>query len=689
MTKVFRAIFLIGGFTYAIFGAHAAGRPISVDDLMKIQRVSDPQLSPDGEWVAYVVSEVLYDENRLNSDIWLVPTAGGEPRQLTQSPKHDRHPRWSPDGRWIAFESARSGSTQIWIVPATGGEARPLTTLSTEAAQPVWSPDGRQLAFVSAVFPEFSSKSFAEAERLNSEKNAAREKSKVKARVITQLLYRHWDSWVDDKRQHLFVVGVEDGAAVGEPRNVTPGDNDAIPTSSTFSEGDDFAFSPDGQTLVFTAPHAVTREQSWRTNHDLWSVNLATGEKRQLTTNPAADGFPRFSPGGKLLAYRAQSRAGFEADKWELRVMSLASGEHWSLTKDVDISAGSFAWSADGAKLIFDAEREATKPLWVVDVATSVVKPIVEGGSNGEFSLARDERFMVFTRSKLTAPPEVMIHRFADGSTTPLTHTNAALLAELALPAPESVTVPGAGGTPVQMWILRPPGFDAAKKYPLVFWVHGGPQGAFMDGWSARWNAQVWAAQGYVVALPNPRGSTGFGQKFTDEISRDWGGKVFEDLMAALGYLEQQPYIDAMRMASAGASYGGYMMNWFQGHTDKFKTLVTHCGVFNLTSMYGVTEETWFAEWDSGIPWETPDAEKWSPHKYAAKFRTPNLIIHNELDFRVPIGEGLQLFTTLQRQNVPSKLLYFPDEGHWVNKPQNSRLWHDTIFEWLAEYLKK
>ncbi len=667
----------------------AAGRPITVDDLMKIHRVSDPQLSPDGQWVAYVVADVAYEENATNSDIWLISTAGGEPRQLTNSPKHDRHPRWSPDGKWLAFESTRDGTSQIWLMPATGGEAQKLTSISTQASQAVWSPTGDKLAFVSAVFPEFSAKPFAEADKLNKEKSDARTASKVKARVITQLLYRHWDSWVDDKRKHLFVVNVKDGAAVGEPRNATPGENDAVPTSSTFSEGDDFAFSPDGKSLAFTAPHHVTREQAWNTNHDIWLVNLESGQKRQLTNNPAADTFPRFSPDGKTVAYRAQARPGFEADKWELRVLSLASGENWSLTKEVDISAHAFTWSADGKRLVFDAEEKATKPLWTVDVATSKLTQVVNGGVSGEFSLAQDPRFMVFTQSKLTRAPEVMIHNFADGTTKPLTRTNDALFAQLDLPEPEYVTVKGAGGDPVQMWILRPPGFDAKKKYPLVFWVHGGPQGAFADSWSTRWNAAVWAAQGYVIALPNPRGSTGFGQKFTDDISKDWSGKVYEDLMAALAHLEQQPYIDTTRMASAGASYGGYMMNWFQGHTTKFKTLVTHCGVFDFSSMYGTTEETWFDEWEHGKPWENSEQEKFSPHRYAGNFKTPNLIIHNELDFRVPINQGLSLFTALQRQGIPSKLLYFPDEGHWVLKPQNSRLWHDTIFDWLAVYLKK
>ncbi len=659
-------------------------RPMELEDLFRLRRVSDPQVSPDGRWVAYVVGKVEKAENFVNTDIWLLPTGGGEPKQLTNGLRHDRHPRWSPDGKSIVFESNRGGAFQLFVISVEGGEARQLTTISTEATQPVWSPDGKRIAFVSAVFPEFSDKPFSESDALNKKANDERENSKVKARIMTQLLYRHWDSWVDGKRQHLFVMP----AGGGEPRDVTPGDRDAVPTSSTFSAGDDFAFSPDGKELAYTATPTPTREEAWSTNHDLYAVNLETGERRQVTTNLAADGYPRYSPDGKYLAYRAQARAGFEADRWQLLLLDRGSGATRSLTAGLDSGVEDFIWAPDSQSLFFGAEEKATRPVWRVTLAGNDARKVVEQAANSEASLTPDGRTLVFCRDSMARPAEVWTASSDGGGLKQLSDVNGAVMSQIEPVAPESVWFPGAAGANVQMWLLKPPGFDAARKYPLVFWVHGGPQGAYLDSWSYRWNAQLWAAQGYVLALPNPRGSTGFGQKFVDEISGDWGGKVYEDLMNGLGLIERLSYIDTNRMAAAGASFGGYMMNWFQGHTDKFKTLVTHCGVYNFQNSFGATDELWFDEWDHGLPWVNKDFEKWSAHQFAGNFKTPNLIIHNELDFRVPLHDGLNLFSVLQRRGVPSKLLYFPDEGHWVLKPQNSELWNKTVFDWLAVYLK-
>ena len=670
-------------------------RPMELEDMFRVKRVSDPQISPDGKWVAFVITEADKPNNRTNSDIWLIPSGGGEPRQITSSPKHDRHPRWSPDGKWIAFESNRNGAFQIYLQNVDGGEAKQLTSISTEASQAIWSHDGKNIAFVSAVFPEFSDKPYAESEPLNKKMQDERDASKVKARLSAKLLYRHWDSWVDDKRQHIFVVP----AGGGDPRDVTPGDRDAVPTSSTISAGDDFDFSPDGQELAYTATPTPPHGEAWSTNHDVYEVNLGTMARKQITENPAGDGFPRYSPDVKYLAYLAQSRPGFEADRWQLMLLDRSTGKSQSLTANFDSDVEAFTWSADSKTIYFEAEEKANKPLWSVSVKGGEVKKIIDDAVNGDVCLPEGGKTMVFAHQSFTHPVEVYSSSLSGKGMKQLTHVNDALMSQLIFTPPEKVWFTGANGANVQMWIIKPPMFSGgnsgkqdaaaagAKKYPLVFWVHGGPQGAFLNSWSYRWNPEVWAAQGYVLALPNPRGSTGFGQKFVDEISRDWGGKVYVDLMNGLDYMTRLSYIDTNRMASAGASFGGYMMNWFQGHTDRFKALVTHDGVYNFYNMYGSTEEVWFDEWEHGIPWETPDFDKFSPHKYAANFKTPNLVIHNELDFRVPLDEGLSLFTTLQRKGIPSKWLYFPDEGHWVLKPQNSELWHKTIFEWLRGYL--
>ncbi len=658
-------------------------RPLQLEDMFNIKRVSDPQLSPDGKTVAYVIGVVDKAANRTNTDIWLVPAVGGASTQLTNSPKADRHPRWSPDGKTIAFESNRNGSLQIFTINVATGETNQVTNISSEASGAIWSPDGKQLAFYSAVFPEFSDKPYADADALNKQKQDARDNTKMKARVMTKLLYRHWDSWVDDKRQHIFVVNT-DGT---NPRNVTPGDRDAVPPSSTFSTGDDFSFSPDGKEIAYTATPIPVHEESWSTNHDILTVNLSTGEKKQITTNLAADVFPQYSPNGKYIAYRAQSRSGFEADRWQLMLYDRTAGTTKSLTTKFDTNVNEFMWSADSKTLYTSAEEKANTPLWSVGI-DGTVKKAFDGGNNAEANISADGKLLVFTHQTMSRPVEIWSANSNGTNGKALTNVNNDIFSHVEMSEPEYVWFDGANGTKVQMWIVKPPFFDGTKKYPLVYWVHGGPQGAFGNGWSFRWNQQLWAAQGYVVALPNPRGSTGFGQQFTDEISRDWGGKVFTDVMSGVAYMEKQSYVDVNKMAAAGASYGGYMMNWLNGHTDKFKTLICHDGVYNFSSMYGVTEETWFDEWEHGIPWETPDYDKFSPHRYAQNFKTPMLIIHGELDYRVPVGEGFSLFTTLQRKGIPSKLLYFPDEGHWVLKPQNSEMWHITVFDWLKEYLK-
>ncbi len=695
--------------------ATAAGkRPMAVDDLFRFKRVSDPQISPDGKQVVYVVGTPDLEGNKVASSLWLAPADGkGEPRPLTNAPgKKDRHPRWSPDGKTLLFESNRSGETQLWAIDIAGGEARQLTTISTGASDAVWSRDGKQIAFVSAVYPETSERPFKESDAANKKRMEEVEKSPVKAKVFTRLFYRHWDGYVEDKRQHLFVLPFH-GSAAAEPKDVTPGDRDAFPTSDTFSTGDNFSFSPDGKYLIFTA--VPQKDEAWSTNYDLCRVPVTGGTTawENLTKdNLSADSGPIFSPDGTKLAFRAQKKAGYEADKWVLMVVKTDAGGAFQgkpdgVTSILDVSIDEYAWPADDS-LAYVFEAKARKTLVICcggfgDGGVGEYCPemaLPSGGAISSLTVSTNGPAVGFTWASMRSPAEVYVSRAKAGATKAdrfgepfanVSRVNRGLLAELDLPKPESVTVEGAGNTPMQMWLLKPPGFDPSKKWPVVYLVHGGPQGAWEDGWSYRWNAQAWAAQGYVVALPNPRGSTGFGQKYVEEISGDWGGKCYDDLMKGADYVEKLPYVDKDRMAAAGASFGGYMMNWFAVSTGRFKTLICHCGVWNFESMYATTDEVWFDEYEhGGPPWgkNRESYEKFSPHRKAAnlgKFKTPMLLIQNDLDFRCPVGQGHELFTSLKRQGVESRFVNFPDEGHWVLKPKNSQYWHNEVFFWLKK----
>ncbi len=697
-----------------LFAAHAspAGaappdkRPMKVDDLFAFKRVAAPQISPDGKTVVYQVTTVDLAANTSSTALWRAPTDGkAAPKQLTDPKgKRDSNPRWAPDGERVLFESSRSGSMQLWVVGAAG-EPKQLTDVRTGASSGIWSPDGSHVAFVSSVYPEFSAKPFATSDKLNKEKDEAIEKSPVKAKTFTKLFYRHWDEYVGDKRQHLFVGKLE--TAQGQPslgviRDVTPGDRDANPTSTTFSSGDDFTFSPDGKHLVFTA--VPEKDEAWSTNYDICRVSITNASPKWETLtadNKAADGGPKFSANGKKLAWRAQKKAGYEADKWDILVADCKpdgtlAGKPFNSTAKYDVSVNEFCWNGSYDRaFLFTADADGTAPLFMVQAEGTGFKAEYAAGVCGALSASRERNMVAFTEAAMHHPAEVKVSRWADEKPTPVnvSRANEKLLAELDLRRPEAVEIPVEGKVNMHMWILKPPGFDATKKWPVAYLVHGGPQGAWEDTWSFRWNAQAWAAQGYVVVMPNPRGSTGFGFKFMDEITGDWGGKCYRDLMAGLDYVEKLPYVDKDRIAAAGGSFGGYMMNWFavSDAAKRFKCLVTHCSVWNFESMWGTTDELWFDEWEhGGLPWEKPGKyAEFSPHKKAgnmAKAKTPMLVIHNDLDFRCPIGQGHELFTALQRNGVPSRFVNFPDEGHWVLKPKNSEHWHKEVFAWLAKY---
>jgi dipeptidyl aminopeptidase/acylaminoacyl peptidase len=675
-------------------------RPMQVDDLFKFKRVADPQISPDGKQVVYAITEITdAAQNKKHTHLWLAATDGkSAPRQLTSSGKSDSHPRWSPDGTKILFESTRGGTPQLYVLDLkTGGEAIKLTNISTGAGTGIWSPDGKHVAFVSAIDPAFSTLPFAESDKKNADKEKANEDSPVKARTFTRLFYRHWDSYVEDKRQHLFVVGA-DGK---DTRDVTPGDRDAYPTSTTFSVGDDFVFSPDSSHLVFTAVPA--KGEAWSTNYEICRVsidNKSTDWETLTKDNSAADGSPRFSPNGKRLAWRAQRKAGYEADKWDIIIAEAKPDGSigttlTNVTAHRDLAANEFAWKGNDALTFLGDSKGQSVMFHATPAANGEIKPEpLDFGSVSDLTYSRDGTASAFAHASFAAPAEVWATTTANGKTaeTKISNANDALLASLDRNKAESVQVKVEDGE-MQMWILKPPGFDANKKWPVAYIVHGGPQVALNDGWSFRWNAQVWAARGYVVAMPNARGSPGWGQKFVDEIAGDWGGKCYRDLYAGVNHLKTLPYIDSSRMASAGGSFGGYMMNWF-GVNDiakEFKCLITHCSVYNFESMWGTTDELWFDEWEhQGLPWEKPGSySEFSPHKKAGNFgknRVPMLIIHNDLDFRCPIGQGHELFSALQRQGVPSRFVNFPDEGHWVLKPANSKRWHDEVFNWLDKY---
>jgi dipeptidyl aminopeptidase/acylaminoacyl peptidase len=673
-------------------------RPMKVEDMFKFKRVASPRISPDGKSVAYQVTTVSLEENKSTAAIYVAATDGKTPpKQLTDpKEKKDTNPRWSPDGKQILFESTRSGTSQIWVVSSEGGEPKQLTDISTGAASGIWSPDGSHIAFVSAVYPEFSEKPYAESDKLNKEKDEEIEKSPVKAKVFTKLFYRHWDEYVGDKRQHLFVCNSEGKWC----RDVTPGDRDANPTSDTFSSGDDFTFTPDSNHLVFTAVPA--KDEAWSTNYDLCRVSITnTSPKWEALTayNKAADSGPKFSPDGKKLAWRAQKKAGYEADKWDIVVAGCnpngtLAGRVVNVTSMKDVSVNEFAWK-DLDSFLFASDQGGATPLFAVRIGKEVSYAPFAGRVGSSVTVAAG--CYTYSNAALNHPAQVFAYVSVPGSAPDLNyidHANDSLLAELDLARPQEVYVPIEGGVEMHMWILKPPGFDPKKKWPVAFLVHGGPQGAWEDNWSYRWNPELWAAQGYVVVLPNPRGSTGFGQKFVDEITGDWGGKCYRDLVAGLDYVEKLPYVDKDRIGAAGASFGGYMMDWFAVNeiSKRFKCLISHCSVWNFESMWGTTDELWFDEYESGgLPWEVPGKyREFSPHVKAGnlgKYKTPMLLIQNDLDFRCPVGQGHELFSALQRQGVPSRFINFPDEGHWVLKPKNSAYWHKEVFGWLTKYV--
>jgi dipeptidyl aminopeptidase/acylaminoacyl peptidase len=659
----------------------AAKRAITFDDLIAMHRVAEAQFSPDGKWVAYMVATPDLEANRNATNLWMAPVAGGEAIQLTRTGR-DSSPQWSPDGKSIAFLSARSGDSQVYLLSMDGGEAHPLTKLSTGADFVKWSPDGKTIAFTSSVFPDCKD------DGCNKKRNDEKEKNKVKAHVAENLLYRHWTHWNDGPRAHLFVMPADGN---GEAKDLTAGANYDVPPDQRGDEND-VNFSPDSKEICFTA--VTDKVEATSTNGDLFTVPVTgDGEPKRITTQPGFDGNPVYSPDGKFIAYHAQLTARYEADKWRVMLYQRATGKNENLSEGFDRSATNLAWSPDSQTIYFLAENETEQPLYAMTPAAGATARKIVNGFNAGFGLSEDGKMLSLTRTNLTSPSEIFVSASDGSGLRQVTHTNEALLAKLEMNAPENFWFEGAEGTRVQAMLIRPPQFDAKKKYPLLVLLHGGPQTMWSNAWGYRWNAQVFSGAGYVTLMINRRGSTGYGQKFTDEITNDWGGKAYVDVMKGVdAALVKFPFIDGKKMAAAGGSYGGYMVDWMATHTDRFKALVSHAGVYDKVSMYA-TEELWFEEHDlQGTPWSNPDAyRKWAPANYAGalgKYKTPTLVVAGEQDFRVPYTQSLEFFNTLQRQGVPSKLVVFPDEGHWVLKPLNSQFWYKTFLDWLGMYVK-
>jgi dipeptidyl aminopeptidase/acylaminoacyl peptidase len=656
--------------------AGAQRRALTIEDYLALPSVGDPQTSPDGKWIAYAVTRSSLKENRGTTRIWLTDVASGQARQLTAGPGSDRQPRWSPDGRTLAFVSTRESGAQLWLLPLAGGEARRVTSVADGVSDPVWLADGSGVLVTSDLKwpPE------QELDRRNGE-------FPTEARLWTNLMWRHWDEWRAGRRQHLFLVALADGSA----QDLTPVDHD-VPTIATGGDGD-VAVSPEGNEIA-VAMHGDSTVAD-NTNVDIYLIDRAGGTGRwgalrQLTTGRGADNTPRYSPDGKWLAYLSMERPGFEADRLRLMLLRRAGGKTESgppsdATAGWTLSIGAFTWCPESSCVYAVVEERGRDQIYRIDVPSFRRTAVPAGGGvNTNVRVLLGGAGLVYLHQSATQPAEL----WAGGRQ--LSHLADAALAGLDLKPLEEYGFVGALGDSVHGWILHPPGFDPARKYPLIYLVHGGPQGAWDDTWHTRWNYQMFAARGYVVAAVNFHGSTGYGQRFTDAISQHWGDYPFTDLMKGLDVVARLPYVDSTRMGAAGASYGGYMIYWLAGHTDRFKVLVAHDGVFNPVSMAGTTEELWFVDWEFG---GTPYAnralyEKWSPLAFVRNWKTPILIVHSQLDYRVDLSEGYQAFTAAKVLGVPAKFLFFPDEGHWVTRPRNRRLWWGTVLDWLDQYLQ-
>ena len=720
----------------SLCSAQPAKRPMTFEDMMAMKRLGETAVSPDGKWLAYSVTAVDLAQNTRTTEWRLQKIEGGDPLKLAVAQAGDSGVQFSKDSKRILFLSGRETGQQVWLADfdeetGAASNAKKLTTISTEADGAKWSADGHFVVFTSSVYPDcpaIAPDDGGAGDRCNADRDAAKAASKVKAQIFTELLYRHWNHLTGDKRSHLFMASTSTGAL----RDLTPNDKHDEPTDyPTDPVGCGCDISPDSKELAFMKnPDPVPATS---TSAQIYTLDLTNPAAKPVKISTSAGGNlnPAYSPDGKYLAWRSQARAGYESDKFRLFLYDRAEKTEKDLLPKLDTWVDEFAWGpGSNPPIYFTSGEKGESPVFAFDQIAGLsehrpnswapVLRLTKEGEYGSLHPTADGRLLIATRMTVGTPGEVVgldssmightARSFAHSADIAvpdaidevkkeiaITHLNDSLLAQLDLPRMEDFWFTEKDGTKVQGFLIRPPGFDATKKYPVKFLIHGGPQGAWGDAWSYRWNAELFAANGYVVVMINPRGSTGYGQAFVDGVNGDWGGKPFTDLMDGLDYAEQHNnFIDKTRECALGASYGGYMANWILGHTNRFKCIVSHDGMFDAESAFGTTEEDWFNIWEfKGHPWDyygRPDAEnpfrKWSPSLSAKNFKTPTLVIHGQLDYRLDVSEGFQLFDTLQLLKVPSKMLYFPDEGHWVMKPQNSQLWYKTVNDWVDEWTK-
>lgn len=664
--------------------------PFTIDTLYALRSVGAPQWSPDGERILFTATRYDLAAGEQNTDIYLVRADGTGLRAMTRFEGSDGSPRWLPDGRSFVFVSARSDAdsegAQLWRMAIDGGEPERLTGVSTGVGSPEVSPDGARVAFVTTVFPEHGDDDLA-----NAEAGTALAENPIQAHIADDLLYRHWTAYADLQRSHIFVLELESGAIA----DVTPGDFD----SPAF--GGSFAFSPDGKELCFESNRDPNNAQAWTTNKDLFVVPLVADEAGPRGTaalakawaeplnitdaNEAYDGAPAYSPDGRYIAFRRQTIPAYESDRARLAVYDRERGETTVLTEGFDNWVTDLAWAPDSASVIFEADVEGRTPLFRVEreggAITKLALPAVRSWDVGPAGA------LAFTHSGIGTPVELYTADAQGRRGRRLTGFNDAIVERVDMRPAEELWIESKDGRKVHTWLVKPHGFDPKKTYPLIVNVHGGPQSQWQDSFRGDW--QVYPGSGYVLAFPNPTGSSGYGQDYTAAISKDWGGAVFEDVMAVVEHLAAEPYVDDKRVGAMGWSYGGYMMNWLLGHTDRFAAIASMMGIYELDSFYGATEELWFPEWDLGGPaWENPEAyAKWSPSTYADKFVTPTLIVTGELDYRVPYTQSLQLFTALRRKDVPARLIVFPNDGHWPSHVRSMPLYYAAHLDWFHRYL--